>query len=114
MKIHTDEKALAIAFQKNPGAIGVFASLHADSLGKPISIALKEGRLLGPLLKTYILATTRCKCHSYCFIQKDELKSYCRYSVYFYSAEVAQAIFRAGLAPVPDNFRNAELKKVTE
>ena len=114
VKIHTDEKALAIAFQKNPGAIGVFASLHADSLGKPISIALKEGEAFGATPENLYFGDYPLQMPFVLLYPERRAKELLPVFRLFYSAEVAQAIFQAGLAPVPDNFRNAELKKVTE
>ena len=114
VKVHADEAALATAFQKNPGAIAVFASLHVDGIGKAVSIALKEGEAFGatpenlyfgdyPLQMPFVLLYPQAR--------KQEFAPVLRL---LYSTEVAQAIFQSGLAPVPDNFRTAELKKLTE
>ena len=47
VKIHTDEKALAIAFQKNLVRLELFASLHADSLGSYFYCAKRGGGFWG-------------------------------------------------------------------
>lgn len=112
VKVFPDEESLANAFQKNPGAIGVFASLHADTFGKSIPVASRDGESFGATPENLYFGDYPLQMPFVILFPKSRIQALAPVLRTLYSGEVAQAIFQSGLAPVPDSFRLAELKKL--
>jgi ABC-type phosphate transport system substrate-binding protein len=112
VKVFPEEEALANAFKKNPGAIGVFASLHADTFGKSVPVASKVGEPFGATPENLYFGDYPLQMPFVVLFPKSRIQALAPVLRTLYSGEVAQAIFQSGLAPVPDNFRLAELKKL--
>jgi hypothetical protein len=112
VKVFSHEEALANAFQKNPDAIAIFASLHADTFGKSVPVASKEGGPFGATPENLYFGDYPLQMPFVILFPKSRIQALAPVLRALYSGEVAQAIFQAGFAPVPDSFRLAELKKI--
>lgn len=112
VKVFPDEQALANAFQKNPGSIGVFASLHADAFGKSVPIVSKGGEPFGATPENLFFGDYSLQMPFFILFPESRIQALAPTLRVLYSAEVAQAIFQAGMAPVPDSFRVAKLKEI--
>ena len=110
VKVHADEDALATAFKQNPGAMAVFSSLHADRIGKPVAVALRAGESFGATPENLYFGDYPFQMPFVLLFPEGRTQELAPVIRLLYSPQVAQAIFEAGLAPVPDNFRAAELK----
>ena len=114
IKVFADEQALATTFKQNPGAIGVFASLNVEGFGKSLPIAFKEGEAFGATPENLYFGDYPLQMPFIVLFPETRLQELAPVIRTFYSSEVARIIFQNGLAPVPDNFRLAELKKLSD
>lgn len=114
VKEYPGEAALQKAFAAKRGAIAVVGSLSVEGYSKALPVDMGGGEPFGATPENLYFGDYPLNMPYSLYFPEANAAKLVPVVEALYSGAVAQSIFLGGMAPVPDSFRAAELKKLKD